>query len=299
MPLGKTRDKVITGLARASGRLHRYTRVRIAVAVVFTLAIAALPAFDVLRLDLWGGHHHYLGQQQGLVETAKRFAFPFLGINLAILLASRFFGRYLCGFVCPQGSVARLGEWLRFRAKTRRDRLVGVATMVSICAVLSVVSFSFWVDWRVFRDGGALSIALSALSLLAMVAGFYFLAQRVGLGFCRHWCPSGVYFALLGHETCNGIEFAHPRGCTDCGACDKACPMDLKPRAMSLGAYRPGDGFYPDGLSNFSLCIRCGDCVSVCERVHARGEEPTALRMGPLPEHARGGAASEHAEAPR
>lgn len=297
MPLGKTRDKVVQGLARARGRMHRYTRVRIAVAVAFTLLVAALPAFGLLRFDLWGGHHEYLGTEQGLVETAKRFAFPFLGINLAILLVSRFLGRYLCGFVCPYGAVARLGEWLRFRAKTRRDRLVGLATLVGTCGLLSAITFSFWLDWRVFRAGTALAIALSAGFLIAMVTSFYFFVQRVGLGFCRNWCPSGVYFALLGHDTHNGIEFALPSSCTDCGACDKACPMDLKPRAMSGGAYRSGDGFYPDGLSNFSLCIRCGDCVSACEGTNARSDEPTPLRMGFLPAGARDSGAPQHAEA--
>ena len=56
---------------------------------------------------------------------------------------------------------------------------------------------------------------------------------------------------------------------------------------MSGGAYRGGSGFYGDGMSNFALCIRCGDCVVSCEEVGTRGEVETALTMGHLAEAAR------------
>lgn len=294
MPLGKVREKVLQGLGKARGAPHRYTRWRWAVAIVVTLGIAALPATNMLRFDFWGGHHHYLGENHGLIETAKRFAFPFLFVNLAIILASRFLGRYLCGFACPYGAVARLAEWLKFHAKTPRERRIGLAWLVGICTLLSAITFSFWIDWRVFRDGSSLAIALSGGFLLALVVSFWFFVQKLGLGFCRNYCPSGVYFALLGHDSFNGVEFAHADNCTECGACDKACPMDLKPREMSGGEYRKGDGFYPDGMSNFALCIRCGDCVTACEGTTARSGLPTPLRMGFLPEKARESAAPEH-----
>ncbi len=287
MSLGTARDKILSGLAKKRGHLHRYTHWRWSVAVLFTLAVAALPAFGLLRIDLWGGHHHYLGHELGLVETLKRFAFPFLAINVAIIVASRFLGRYLCGFVCPYGAVARLADWLRLRSKSRAQRFGANAALLGVCGAMCAVAFSFWVDWRVFQQGSSLAMASAALFLVALVASFYAMVKRLGLDFCRNWCPSGVYFALLGHESFNGVEFAHRESCIECNACDKACPMDLAPREMSGGAYLDGHGFYPDGQSNFSLCIRCGDCVVACEGVTAHLEGPTPLRMGFLPEHAR------------
>lgn len=288
MPLGKQRDKILQGLTRARGHVHRYTTWRWVIGIAFTLAIAALPAFDILRFDFWRGQHVYLGEQLGLVEVAKRFAFPFLGINIAIVVASRFIGRYLCGFVCFYGALARLSEWLRFRGKSRARRVAGWSGLFVVCFVLSAITFWFWVDPRVFLEGSDLARALSAAFLGGMTVSFFVCLRWLGQAFCRDWCPSGVYFAVLGHQTSNGVEFAHPETCTDCKACDTVCPVDLHPREMSGGAYRAGSGFYPDALSNFALCLRCGDCVVACDDVNdARRAGPVTLRMGWLSEGAR------------
>ncbi len=269
MPIGATREKVLRGLARKRGGLHRYTIVRWAVAVVFTIAIAVVPLADVLRFDLWRGRHVYLGETLGFAEVARRFAFPFLAVNIAIVLASRFAGRYLCGFVCPYGALARLLEWTRSRALS-----------IGASLVLSAIAFSYWIDWRVFVDGSTRAIALTTTLLFGTTAMLYVAARRLGLAFCRDWCPSGVYFAVLGHETNCGISFAHPEACTDCRACEKVCPVDLAPREIESGGSRGGSGFYPDGLSNHALCIRCGDCVVACEQVTARASEPAPLELG-------------------
>ncbi len=280
MSIGVERDKVLGGLARKRGKPHRYTIYRWIVGVVFTLAIASLSIFDVMRFDLWGGHHMYMGEELDFVSAAKKFAFPFLAINVAIVIASRFIGRYLCGFVCPYGAMARFTEWFRFHGKSRAQRFWGHMAVLAVCFVLCAITFSFWVDWRVFLEGSTRAKALSGGALAVMTLGFYGLLRALGQRFCREYCPSGVYFAVLGHTSYNGVEFAHPENCTECKACEKVCPSDLKPKEMAGGEYRAGMGFYGDAMSNFALCIRCGDCVSACEGMTARFSEETPLRMG-------------------
>lgn len=288
MPLGKQRDRILQGLTRARGAMHRHTRWRWTIAIACTAGIAALPAFDLLRFDFWRGRHVWMGQELGLVEVAKRFAFPFLGVNVLIVVASRFVGRYLCGFVCFYGALARLSEWLRFRGSSRARRAAGWGALLGVCCVLSAITFWFWVDPRVFVEGSARARLLAGAFLGGMALSFFACLRWLGQAFCRDWCPSGVYFALLGHQTLNGVHFAHPETCTDCKACDTVCPVDLKPREMSGGAYRAGSGLYPDALSNFALCVRCGDCVVACEDVNVvRRDGPVTLRMGWLPPEAR------------
>ena len=276
------RSKILAGLGKKRGRIHRYMAWRLGVAVVFTLGIAALPAFGVLRFDLWAGRNQYLGKELGLVEVARRFAFPFLGINLLIVLATRFLGRYLCGFVCPYGSIARLAEFLRSRASSPRGRAAAFALVLGVTGLLSAITFAFWVDPRVFLAGSPRAIALALAFFLGMAGTFAWCVERFGLRFCRDLCPSGVYFALLGHETSNAIRFANAAACIECDVCDATCPMDLRPRELLAGAPRGGSGLYPDGTTNVAACIRCGDCVLACEGMTARQAGPTPLRMGLL-----------------
>lgn len=287
MSIGTDREKVLYGIGKKRGRLHRYTKARWAVAVTATLAIAALPLLDILRFDFWGGRHVLLGEVVDLPTAAKAFAWPFLAVNILIIVASRTVGRYLCGYACPYGAMSRLREWIRFRSKEPLPRLLGELLMFMISATLASIVFTFWVDWRVFLEGSTLAKLLSTGFLLGMTGGLYGLVRQLGLGFCRGWCPSGVYFAVLGPETFNGIEFSHPENCTECGACETVCPVDLVPRHMSGGAHRPGIGFYVDGMSNFSNCIRCGDCINACEGMTDRFDKATPLRLGWLPEGAR------------
>jgi len=282
MPLGRTREKIVYGLARKRGGVHRYTLWRWGVALAGTVLIAAIPLSGALRFDLWGGRHVLLGREVSFAEAVKAFAYPFLALNLAILVASRFLGRYLCGFGCPYGSLARLAEWLRFRGRTRAGRIAGVAVLGLSCVLLAAIVFVFWVDVRVFAHGSPFAIAASAAFFAGTAAILLVAAWKLGLRFCRDWCPSGVYFALLGHDTLTAIELAYPEACTDCKACERSCPMDLAPRVLSSAPQREGAGLYPDGLSSYSLCIRCGDCVAACEVTTAKNGPLVPLRLGPL-----------------
>jgi polyferredoxin len=287
MPIGNLREKVLYGIGKKRGSAHRYTIYRWIVGLAFTAGAALLPVLGIFRFDLWGGHHMVLGEEVDFITAAKAFGYPFLAVNIAIVIASRFVGRYLCGFVCPHGALSRFAEWTRYFGKHAGHRVAGEVAVFVICMLLAAVTFTFWVDWRVFAEGSTLAMALSGGFLVGVGVGWYGLLRFLGLGFCRGWCPSGVYFAVLGPDTVNGVEFAHEENCTHCKACEKVCPVDLNPTDMSGGEHREGLGFYGDGLSNFALCLRCGDCVNACEGMTARFSKETPLRMGWLPEDAR------------
>ncbi len=277
MPVGVTRLKTLYGLAKKRGSVHRYTWIRWAVGIAFTAGVALLPLTGVLRIDLWSGEHLWLGEEVGLIEAIKAFAFPFLAINIAIIVASRFIGRYLCGFVCPIGALNRLDEWFAWRWRKGRRRWLAHAIVFVACALLAAVAFSFWSDWRVFAKGSPAAVTVAGVGLGGTTLVLFGTVRGLGMRFCRDYCPSGVYFAVLGPTSMTTVEFAHPEECTDCGACEKSCPVDLTPRELAEEGERPGMGFYPANLSDYALCLRCGDCVAACED---STPGPTPLRLG-------------------
>ncbi|MFT5284195.1 MAG: polyferredoxin [Planctomycetota bacterium] len=286
MAIGKVREKVLFGIGKARSKLHRYTWWRWIIGTAFTIGVALLPLLDIMRFDFWSGRHMVMGEQVGLVEAAKAFAFPFLGLNILIVVVSRFFGRYLCGYMCPYGSLARLAEWFRWREGTGKTRVMRISSLIAVAILLTLIVFIFWIDWRVFIEGSNLAIGISVGLIVVGTALISGTLDRVGLTFCHDWCPSGVYFAILGPKTSNGVEFSNPDACIECDICDKVCPIDLLPREMEFEDEeheRSGSGLYPDGMTNHALCIRCGDCVVACEAMTSRFDTSTPLRMGFLP----------------
>ncbi len=286
MPVDDRRQKTLYGLSAARGTVHRYTIARWIVGVLFTAGIAALPFLDVLRFDFWAGRHRLLGEPATFLVVARAFAWPFLAVNVLILLVSRFLGRWLCGFVCPVGALNRLAEWFRWRHRKSRTGVVGTTLVLAVCALLGAIVFGFWVDWAVFARGSTTAKIAAGAFFAGVTLSLFALVELLGMRFCRDFCPSGVYFALLGPRTLTGIGFANPQNCTDCHACERVCPVDLEPRRMSAGEPRGSRGFYPDGLSNFANCLRCGDCVVACEETTDPVDTP--LRMGLLQREERG-----------
>jgi polyferredoxin len=280
MPLGAKRERTLYGLGAKRERLHRYTWLRWAVGATCTLGVGLLAWTDSLSIDLWSGRGAWLGRPVGFVEAVKRFTFSFLAINVAIILVSRFLGRWLCGFVCPVGNLARLAEWFQWRGRRGWRRVSGLASSALASGLLAAIAFSFWVDWRVFSQGSHGARLAAGTFLVLTSAGLFSIVEGLGLRFCRDFCPSGVYFAVLGPTSSTGVEFAHPSSCTDCKACESVCPVDLEPRDLAGAPPRAERGFYPSGLSNLANCLRCGDCVVACEGTTARSGDPTPLRLG-------------------
>ncbi|KAA3604936.1 MAG: 4Fe-4S binding protein [Planctomycetota bacterium] len=263
---------------------HRYFIYRLVSFLVIHAFIAIVPLSGIMRFDFWGGNHMIWGEQAPLLEVARRFVIPFGVANILIVLVVRWSGRYLCGWVCPVNFMNRWADWLRgfLGAKNGRLGFKGHA-MAAFTSIMFAGVFLLWfVDFRVFIQGSPRAIlwSLVAWSFFALFS----YVQMVALSWrtCERYCPSGVYFSILGVKTKTGIE-RNPNGtpCADCKLCITACPMDLDPRNL-LGEAREVSGVYFDTLDNSALCIRCGDCVEACDRFFEPRKLPATLRMGVL-----------------
>lgn len=82
---------------------------------------------------------------------------------------------------------------------------------------------------------------------LGILAAFLVLMVIASRPVCRLFCPLGAMYALASPLSLTGMAVRR-EACTDCGRCDKVCPMDLDVR-KEVGGME---------------CIACGDCKRVC-----------------------------------
>jgi ferredoxin len=188
-----------------------------------------------------------------------------LGFLLAALAlgATFLFGRYFCGWGChllalqdlASEGLARLG-WRWEPPRWRVLRLVPWALVAWLIlwplamrgwASITIVEDGFWTadPWRNLPGPG--------LGLLTLVVSGPVLVAALGpRSFCRDVCPYGALFGVA--ERLAPVRLVLGPGCTDCGACDRACRSNVD----VLGWLKT------EGAVRDPACIRDLDCVAAC-----------------------------------
>lgn len=184
-----------------------------------------------------------------------------------------FFGRFVCGFLCPFGLAQDLLFKIPFIRKIRRLRgekflrslrfvFLGLFVIILPMFVVDITGlgepwFCKWICPVGTLEGGVPLVLLN--SAMRGAAGFLFKWKLVILvvtvfssvviyrPFCRYACPLGAFYGLF-----NKISFLRLRvdndKCTKCGVCKAACKLDIS-------VFKN-----PASID----CIRCGDCKAVC-----------------------------------
>ena len=195
------------------------------------------------------------------------YVFGFL-MTIGILL-----GRFVCGFLCPFGLVQDL--LYKIPLGKKRKNMPGhkrikygkyVVLIVFVVLLPTVVAnrvgmgipwFCKWICPSGTLMGGIPLVA--ANPALQKTVGFLFswkvlvllavviLSVKFYRPFCKYLCPLGAVYSLF-----NPISILHLKvdsdKCVRCGACQKACKMDIRTFEQ------------PDSPE----CIRCGDCIAAC-----------------------------------
>lgn len=208
--------------------------------------------------------------QATLGSRNYKFAFYVFGFLMAVGALA---GRFVCGWLCPFGLFQELLYKIPFFRKIKKlpgDRILKWLKYV-ILAVFVILLPLFAVDivgqgqpWfcKYICPAGTAEAGVPLVilneSLRAVIGWLYawklailivlvFLSLLVYRPFCRYLCPLGAVYGL-----CNPVAFfrykVDPQKCTKCGACQKACPIDIKTYVK------------PNSLE----CIRCGACKKTC-----------------------------------
>jgi len=225
-----------------------------------------IPALHCYACPLaWGSCP--IGSLQHFV-IIRQFPFYVLGLIGAIGL---FIGRFPCGWFCPFGWFQEIVYKLRlpkFSAPNwlRHSKFVilGVVTIFvawwtfepwfcKVCPAGTLGAGLPWLGWAArgseYAEGMQFLTWVFGLKV-ALLAGLVLLSGMMRRPFCRFVCPLGAMFGLTNKVSLMRLE-VDTETCTLCRACEKSCPMDLKP--------------YEDVGS--VDCIRCLACTW-CDSIH-------------------------------
>ncbi len=210
----------------------------------------------------------------GLFRTGFSIAGLFSGMVLVFLVMSVLslvFRRAYCGYICPLGAVQELFDRVGRVVLPKRIKAVRVPATVDRALrwvkygvlALFVIGAAVWGGhWMIKADPFIALMSLSSIqgivdsigrnpSSMAFLAAILVFSFFLGRGFCSYLCPAGAWFGLLSKISPTRIE-RDEKLCVSCGACAKACPMNIDVAHLKV--------------VKSAECLGCQDCVSACPK---------------------------------
>mgnify|MGYP001606313544 CR=1 FL=1 len=266
---------------------------RITQAAGLVLALL-IPALDLLRYDISARTLYLSGQLWAFAPEGKylsgaggnpvQFLFkgvlPWALVFISLPVLGAVIGRFSCGWFCPVGAIFEIADffrrkltgfkrcWTQWRhgdgRACRKELFSGLLTVLSIVISLLIAGAFFSglliSPSEIWRQISSLEFSpffiIVNSAVMAMIVGTY-IARRA---FCSYVCLFGITMTIpfVVSPLSLRIRFDTTRAslCTNCGRCDRACIMDIKPRAQNK-KINP-------------RCINCGECITACEQEQGR-----------------------------
>ena len=174
-----------------------------------------------------------------------------MGIFLASLLLTLFFGRFYCGWLCPIRTIQRAQTLIK--KKLRLPDRVGPAWLRSktvryVMAALFLLLMTF-----VLISGRQLPLLPLLLIIGVLLSSFF--AESL---WHRWLCPYGTLLRLPASVCQSSLKIKQAE-CSKCGICSAVCPSEAIERSVSETT-SSRDSF----TINKAECLLCLECVRSC-----------------------------------
>ena len=182
------------------------------------------------------------------------FAGSVIHYLVAKILGPVLFGRGFCGWACWTAMVLDFLPYKRNKAGRVADKWESLRYIHFALSLLLVLLLWFVYHYR--------PIPMDQSNLAWLVGGntFYYVSAIIlaftlkdNRAFCKYLCPITAIFKITSRFSFMKIE-GNKEKCTQCGACNKACPMDINIMEYVNNGERV--------LS--TECIFCLTCTTVC-----------------------------------
>lgn len=196
-----------------------------------------------------------IGALQALLNQ-NGFQIPFGVLGFFFLFGS-LLGRTICGWLCPFGLVQDLLHRIPVFQKRKRlpfHRILIYGKYAVLLFLVCIGSMFLFGDFarvpafcKYLCPSGTLLGALPLLSanelLRSQIGGLFFwklgilivilvLSVKIFRPFCQYLCPLGAIYGWFNRFSLVQIHWEE-EACISCGACQKACPVDLSAHEIS------------------------------------------------------------------
>ncbi len=198
----------------------------------------------------------------GQISASISLYWPFVLTALLPIIATIFFGRFFCGWLCPATFLYELNSntslWLNRFGIKRADKEFSkytkyfiLALGIGLSAFTGTILFASVYPPAVLGRELYFSIALTGFGsgTLFFVLTLLFDSLVSKRGFCRYLCPGGALYSLLGRFRIFRIKRLVEQ-CNDCSKCNAVCEFSLNPMQDDFGAE----------------CNSCSACIAVCPK---------------------------------
>lgn len=286
-------------------KLNIYRRIT---QIGFLIFVGLIPALDILRFDSATHELIILGQVWGLglkegfsadqsvggslhiaVQFFLKAVLPWVAILAIFPVLGLIFGRFFCGWLCPEGALFEYADFLGVELLGRRslytkkandpdgsgrNRLFYVMLAFASIVVIPVIGgmaltgffinprtiWSQIVNWE-FTFG--VKAGIIGVSIYMLTTSIF-----VRHAFCRYVCAAGLMQMLFGWVSPVSLRLnmdaARAQECTNCRKCEKACFMNVNPRKNRRDI----------------SCVNCGACIDACNDELGTGRGLFHYRMG-------------------
>lgn len=187
-----------------------------------------------------------------------------LGIVLVIAVVFR---RSFCGYICPFGALQewfgrggrliwkkglpQVPKWLDRPARYfKYIVLVVFVALTWTTATLAIRPYDPWVAFMHLSSSSLVSAITTEFTVGFIVLGVALAGSFVyDRFFCKYLCPMGAFLAIISPLSVFKVR-RDADTCTDCRACDRACPVNIK--VSEVETVKDPE------------CIDCSLCVNAC-----------------------------------